>query len=137
MMLFLERAYPPDNRATLGQLVVDDFTCHTLERPWLQNQRNKSCIPEGTYALGLRPSPLIDRITGGEYTEGWEVMNVPNRTFIMFHPGNWIEDTEWADREGHTVTHSRETFRYFMRALEDMREEDRTLVIMARGATWN
>lgn len=62
---------------------------HTAERPWLDNKRGVSCIPEGEYNLGMRESPVVSRSTRGRYRKGWEVQNVPDRSFIMFHPGNW------------------------------------------------
>lgn len=141
-MLILDRAYPPDDRAALGLLSIGEWTCHTLELPWRENKPNKSCIPAGTYTLGLRPSPLIDRITKGEFSEGWEVQHVPNRTFIMFHHGNWVEDTEgcilvgrkaeWTSREGHMVTSSMNTFRDFMAKMEKLPPEQRLLTIRVR-----
>lgn len=67
---------------------------YTVERPWLNNEPNISCIPEGIYELGLRYSPVVKRTTGGEFTEGWEVMDVPNRSYIMLHPANWPNDVQ-------------------------------------------
>ena len=58
----------------------------TLERPWRDNQQRVSCIPAGRYACRKVRSP----------TFGWtfEVTGVPNRTHILFHSGNTIEQTE-------------------------------------------
>lgn len=66
----------------------------TLERPWLDNQRSISCIPEGTYTLRKRNSAVVERTSRGEFPEGWEVTDVPGRTYIMFHVGNYIRDSE-------------------------------------------
>lgn len=67
---------------------------YTVERPWLDNTPSLSCIPEDTYALGLRYSPVVNKTSGGEFKEGWEVLDVPDRTYIMLHPGNWPTDTQ-------------------------------------------
>jgi hypothetical protein len=64
-------------------------TFQSVELPDLNNTPRVSCIPDGRYSLGLRHSPVVSRITRGKYKEGWEVQNVPGRTFIMIHPGNW------------------------------------------------
>jgi hypothetical protein len=77
-----------------GSLRIGEWSCKTLERPWEGNQRNISCIPSGSYYLESRPSPLISRLTKEQYQEAWEVMHVPGRTHILFHPGNWIEHSE-------------------------------------------
>ena len=75
---------------TFGEWVFPDGSrLFSVERAWKGNQRSVSCIPEGLYVLRKRKSPVVSRVTNGRYTEGWEVTNVPNRSFIMVHPGNW------------------------------------------------
>lgn len=71
-----------------------DWTCYTIEPPWRDNGVGVSCIPEGQYQLAMRASPVVERTTGGEFERGWEVQNVPQRSYIMFHPGNNANDTE-------------------------------------------
>lgn len=40
------------NRAVLGRLYLDGKKiCKTLEKPWLNNLPNVSCIQEGTYQV--------------------------------------------------------------------------------------
>jgi hypothetical protein len=128
-VLVLERAYLPDGSATLGKLSLPDgWSCYTLENPWKDNQARVSCIPEGGYALGLRESPVVQRTTSGRYREGWEVQDVPDRTFVMVHPGNWEHNTEgcilpgrafsWDGRHGPMVTHSQDTFDALMARLD-------------------
>jgi len=65
---------------------------YTIERPWLNNEAYVSCIPDGVYTLEKRHSPVVHRTSGGAYQEGWEVTDVPGRTFIMLHPANWMDD---------------------------------------------
>jgi hypothetical protein len=90
--LLLERTY--SGEGVEGVLTFpngDQF--YTLERPWLGNERRISCIPGGEYLMKMRTSPLVTRLTGGDYTEAWEVMDVPGRTYILIHQGNYVRDT--------------------------------------------
>jgi len=78
-----------------GELVFPDgWSCKTVEREWLDNQTKVSCIPDGVYTLGLRYSPVVQRITRGRYKEGWEVEDVVGRSYIMIHPANWPTDLQ-------------------------------------------
>ena len=52
----------------------------SLEDPWKNNQKNISCIPEGEYNCHLFMSPT--------HGPTFQVMAVPNRTYILFHKGN-------------------------------------------------
>lgn len=82
---------------------------YTVEQPWNNNAQGASCIPDGVYTLGLRYSPVVKRTSRGKYSEGWEVQNVPGRTYIMVHPGNWPGDVEGciAVGNGHGVLRNR------------------------------
>ena len=88
--LELTRTYTPTH--TKGRLRVLDtqgverFACWVLELPWLGNQRNISCIPEGTYSTvhHTRPSGRGEALL---------VENVPGRSGILFHAGNVPSDT--------------------------------------------
>lgn len=85
-------AYTP--QGTFGRLLVGGKEFFTVERPWKDNEKNKSCIPEGQYTLRQRDSGVVSRSTGGAYSRGWEVTGVESRSFIMIHPGNTIDDLE-------------------------------------------
>lgn len=66
-------------------LVVNDYGTvvydgHLLELGWLNNQKNISCIPAGTYDLRLEWSPKFQRNL-------WESYGVPNRSECKFHNG--------------------------------------------------
>lgn len=65
-----------------------------MERPALDNAPNISCIPEGTYELALRASAVVERTSKGMHKQGWEVLNVPARSYIMFHVGNYARNSE-------------------------------------------
>lgn len=56
------------------------FSCKTVERPWLNNAPDVSCIPVGVYTCHWGNSPL----------HGWcfYVMDVPNRGNIEIHSAN-------------------------------------------------
>ena len=75
---------------TLGILsVVRDFQtlfrCKTLELGWHDNEREKSCIPSGSYTVIKHHSP--------KFGECLWVQNVPKRDAILFHAGNFNTDT--------------------------------------------
>ena len=67
-------------------LTAGDFKCFTVERPWLENQRNISCIPNGFYEV--RP------FNGRRFKAVAEIKDVPNRSFILFHAANRPTDLE-------------------------------------------
>lgn len=107
--------------ATFGRLQVGGFACYTVERPWVNNQVNVSCIPLGRYPLTL-----------GRYNRGgypaYVVEDVPGRSQIKIHAANTAADVvgcigpgldlgtvngEWG------VVRSRDALDAFMAAMED------------------
>lgn len=75
---------------TIGrlQLFVDNeelYECKTIELPWNNNQRNISCIPTGEYIIQKHISP--------KFGKSFHVLNVPNRSEILIHKGNFNRDT--------------------------------------------
>ena len=114
---------------TFGKLYINSqFFCYTVEKPWEENKEGESCIPEGTYPLGLRYSPVVKKTSAGEFEEGYEVMNVPGREYIMIHVGNSQRDFEGCiglgDSLGYVhnewaVLNSRTTFKKFMQIMEE------------------
>lgn len=79
-MIEISRAYYSD--CTLGRLITVGFKCHTLELPWLGNEPNKSCIPEGEYNYRVALSPRLQR------NVIW-IDGVPERSAIQIHTGNY------------------------------------------------
>lgn len=59
--------------------------CHTLELPWRSNDKNVSCIPEGTYSLLKANSPRFGNV--------FYFRDVPARSGILIHAGNSVADT--------------------------------------------
>ena len=125
--VIIERfAYSPDG--TFGRLTLPTGRqFFTVERPWLGNKPYESCIPDGIYTLERRRSSVVERTSGGDYVEGWEVTDVPGRTYIMIHPGNWPSNfegcigvgTEYKVLDGrNAVTQSRLAFAQVMASLD-------------------
>lgn len=67
-------------------MLVGGARIFTVERPWLDNQPNISCIPLGEYLC------LPRRYFRGGY-ESWEVQGVDGRSFILIHKGNTFTDS--------------------------------------------
>ena len=79
MVFELSRTYFPDG--TNGKLECEGkLICLTIELPWKNNETKVSCIPEGKYFIKKRYSKKFQ----------WhlEVLDVKNRSFILFHPAN-------------------------------------------------
>ncbi len=110
-----------NSHATYGQITDDEnrLICRTLERPWLNNAHDVSCIPAGEYPAHRVTSPK----------RGYEVFmldGVPDRTAIELHIGNVVAESEgcillgtgFGEVKGeHGVIDSREAFAEFMRLL--------------------
>ena len=76
--------------STIGKLFLDgEFLCDTLENPYLNNQRNISCITEGQYKVRLRTA----RESATKEYLHLLVQDVPNRSLVLFHTGNTAKDT--------------------------------------------
>jgi hypothetical protein len=108
-----------DEAKTMGRIYVGgDFIGYTLELPWKDNQPRISCIPTGTYEVVFRDDP------GSAYKyKHLHVKNVPGRSWILFHVGNFLKDTKGCilpglSRSGQTVSSSRKAFNNLMDKLE-------------------
>ena len=79
MILFLTRTYFPEG--TNGKLMCEGkLLCNTIELPWKNNEKRVSCIPEGRYFIRKRYSQ--------KFKWHLEVVDVKNRSYILFHPAN-------------------------------------------------
>ena len=92
MKLSIERGYTPFG--VFGEWYVNgESMCSNVERPWLMNQSNISCIPEGDYTIEPYDSP-----THGEcyiiYNESLGVTKFKNdkglRWGILVHTANLV-----------------------------------------------
>lgn len=81
----ISRIYQHD--CTIGVLNYggDKRAC-TLELPYVSNEKNISCIPAGYYIAQYRKSP-----SNGDVIE---LKNVPNRSYIQIHAGNYTSQIE-------------------------------------------
>jgi hypothetical protein len=121
--------YQCDINATLGLLSIPGYRgLYTLENPWLDNKRNVSCIPTGRY--------ICKPFSGEKYKNVYQVLNVENRSSILFHHGNWERNTQGCILVGYGVdyiTRSSPMITNSKAAMDKMRsllkEEDFELII--------
>ena len=85
--------YESTDMGTFGILTLKDLTLHTIERPWLNNEPFKSCIPAGDYALvpftrsnGANVYALVGN--GVSIEQDYE----SKRYAILIHIGNYVDD---------------------------------------------
>jgi hypothetical protein len=89
MFALLSRSY--GEKQTTGCLSIYDedtevLQVKSLELPYLENHKDISCIPPGEYKC--------ERITSVKFGLCFIVKDVPGRSGILFHSGNFTTDTE-------------------------------------------
>lgn len=114
---------------TFGVLKINkQVFCATLEPADLENIKDRSSIPAQQYACMRRSTPT--------YPNTFEVLAVPERTHILFHPGNLIGDTAGcillAEHFGkllgnRAILNSGKTFTAFMLLLDNYDEVHLTI----------
>jgi len=118
------KRYESTSDGTFGVLKVNELTLHTVERPWLNNEPFKSCIPEGLYRLipftrsnGTEVYALIG--------DDVSLLQSPNakRYAILIHAGNYVTDVVGCIAPGLTrhesmVTSSRMAMEMFMKEMK-------------------
>jgi len=119
-VLELIRLEEDPKHGTFGVLKINKFIfCVTLEPPDRENKRHLSSIPAQQY--------FCERITWTKWGPTYEVLEVPDRSEILFHPGNHTRDTPGcillAEKFGklrgeRTILNSGSTFNTFMGRLE-------------------
>ena len=119
MILKIKRNYFDD--CTIGTIEVGKFRAFTLELPWLNNQRNISCIPAGLYECTKHFS--------SKNGECIAVHDVLMRDYIQIHFGNRLEDTQGCVLVGDSqlfqengepmVTNSRKTMAKLLKLLPE------------------
>lgn len=132
MKLYLLRDYITED-VNIGRIFnpEDRFHLQTLELPDRQNHPNISCIPEGSYTC------IRDFYNRGGY-ETFEIMDVPHRSDIKFHIGNWVKDVLGCVAVGSNryinkepmITGSRIAFNEFMKYMEDKKISEFQLEII-------
>ena len=119
--LIITRWYLKD--CTVGMLKYKDFHAFTLELPWLDNQRNISCIPAaGGYVGRKHKSPA-----NGDCIA---IDNVKDRTYIQIHAANYVRQLAgciavgdsicYIDRDGvPDVSNSKNSLKALLEVLPD------------------
>lgn len=81
---------PSTDQGTFGRLMFGGQVVHTVELPWRDNTRQRSCIPPGVYQCALVQSPKFGRVYG--------VKSVPGRSHVLIHAANLGGDVDlgWA-----------------------------------------
>ena len=81
-------------------MVAGSLEFDTLELPWFLNAKNISCIPTGTYRWVRHKS----------HSKGWSlwITNVPERSEVMMHVGNYPKNSRGCILVGASVLLSRE-----------------------------
>lgn len=119
----LIRLEETSNWGTFGVLIMGGkLFCTTLEPADLLNQTNISSIPAQQYSCY--------RYSSEKYPNTFQVMNVPGRSKILWHPGNTKDDTAGCILLGQykaklnygmgnrMITNSGDTFKIFMDILD-------------------
>ncbi len=80
---------PSEPKQTLGEMSVllgatSIYNCKTMELPWKNNEFQVSCIPAGIYKVKKRKS--------SKYGEHFHIQDVPKRSLILIHVGNFHSD---------------------------------------------
>lgn len=78
---------PSKDEGTFGRIKLPSgLELLTLECPWLDNRKRVSCIPTGIYDVIPHSSRKFGKCL-------W-VQDVPGRSEILFHAGNWAGNKE-------------------------------------------
>ena len=118
--LELIRLEEDEEFGTFGVLRINKILfCATLEPPDRENIPNRSSIPAQQYSCSPFNSPKFG------YT--YKVDKVPGRSYVLFHAGNLVEDTQgcillgqyWGKLGGdRAVKNSGATFKSFMNIMK-------------------
>ena len=122
--LTLQRVtFSPDS-PTYGVLLSQGIPlCVTLERPWLENKTDVSCIPPGTYRMTHFNSPSKGKV--------FLLHDVPGRSMIEMHIANRVSELAGCVAVGRAfffggITTSKQTLDYLLELLP----EENTLEIL-------
>lgn len=113
-------------KCTLGVLYLNGKEIlKSVERDWLDNKANISCIPAGTYTLTPHNSPKFGKVYALENKElGVSISGSTQRTHILIHSANYASQlqgcialgTTFADKFG--VGNSRKAMAIFESLLD-------------------
>lgn len=89
MNVIIKRNYFEEQTEGMLEIYNDKeciYHCKVLERPWKNNQRNISCIPEGKYEIKKEIQPKRGKVL--------RIKNVPDRDGILMHKGNYVSHSK-------------------------------------------
>ena len=118
-------------KSTIGKLFINgESFCDTLENPYINNERNISCIPEGRYKVRLR----LPRESATRDYLHLLVQDVPNRDWILVHIGNYPSQTQGCilvgnGREHNAVNNSRLAMDLVIKEILNLGGENINLII--------
>lgn len=72
-----------------GLMIAKGEEFHIIERPWLNNRNNISCIPAGLYEASY-----LERSGSGKYKNVYNIQRVPGRGGILIHNGNLVHHSK-------------------------------------------
>lgn len=86
------RRGPSTDEGTFGVLTFGAARMRSLELPWRDNRRQRSCIPAGRYRCALVRSQRFGRV--------YHLQDVPGRDAVLIHAANLAGDVEmgWASQ---------------------------------------
>ncbi len=79
----------PLDDCIFGTMLAGGSVFYTLERPWLDNTEDISCIPTGFYTLRYK-----SKSNNGKLNNVYEFLSVPNRAGVLIHTGNWVHESK-------------------------------------------
>lgn len=111
LVLTVGRYHYGDGQTRGIYYVGGTFGGYTLENPWRDNKTNVSCIPTGEYPTEIRTASE----SGSRNYDHLILRDVPERTYILWHIGNYEKNTEGCilpGKSAHTnmVGHSKKAF---------------------------
>lgn len=134
-----------DAERTLGELFVDGrFAGYTVERPWLDNKNNISCVPDGVYDVVFHDSQkhgktvaLVNPDLNVYYLKTDRPMGKGRFLCLLAHVGNKAHDVEGCValgqfREPEGVVNSTKAINAFRHKV-DLTKVDRVIITSRSG----
>lgn len=81
MKAYLYRKSKDEINPTLGEIQVGELALPTLEKPWKNNERRISCIPDGIYRVTKETHKKLGKV--------FRLHGVPDRDGILIHKFNY------------------------------------------------
>lgn len=109
--LIIERWADNEQQGAFGHCYHDgEFLCDTVERPWLNNMNNISCVPAGMYDIEPFTRPNGDKAyllvneDIGVYRYASDRPMGKGRYLCLIHKANWMTDVEGCIGPGNGIS---------------------------------